>query len=37
MTCSDLANWVNETLGLEGENRYKEGNFIFIDPLVDTD
>ena len=27
MKCSDLAVWVNDTLELEGENRYCEGRF----------
>ena len=25
MTCMDLTVWVNDTLGLEGDNKYKEG------------
>ena len=27
MTCMDLTEWVNDTLGLEGENKYKEGKY----------
>ena len=25
MTCNDLANWVNEVLDLEGDDKYCEG------------
>ena len=28
MTCNDLADWVNDTLQLEGNDKYHEGEFL---------